>query len=82
MKKIEFTQKFTLEKEEGQLDIFGNVKGKERDYFGEELSDWFGKPMFSIYKKFGRNRSERIFNEMQKINDHNITHLMQRLNHD
>lgn len=58
------------------------VENKNRDLFGEALSEYFGKPMYSIYRKFGRARSERLFNEMKKKGDRNFTHFMQLLNHD
>ena len=83
MEKISFNNTFVVEKEEGQLDIFGNVKGKERDYFGEALEEWFNnKRIYGLYKKFGRARAERVFNEMKKYNDHELKHFTQRLHHD
>ena len=73
----------TFKKEEGQLDIFGNVVGKKRDYFGEQLEKWFGtNAVYGVYKKFGRNRTERVFNEMKKNNDKEWEHFTQRLWHD
>jgi hypothetical protein len=75
--------RFTVEKEEGQLDIFGNVPGKERDLFGEELEKWFGtNKVYGLYRKFGKSRAERLFNEMKKHNDHEWKHFTQRLWHD
>ena len=70
MQKIHFTKQYTVEK-------------KNRDLFGEALEDWFKtKAVYGIYKKFGRARSERVFNEMQKIDDHTWKHFMQRLHYD
>jgi hypothetical protein len=70
MKNIEFTKEYVVE-------------NKKRDLFGEALEKWFDtKAVYGVYKKFGRARSERIFNEMQKVDDHDWTHFMRGLHHD
>lgn len=59
------------------------VTGKNKDEFGEALEAWFKtNAVYGVYKKFGRGRTERAFNEMQKIKDHSWVNLMQRLHHD
>jgi hypothetical protein len=69
MKKLELHKEFVVE-------------DKKRDHFGEALSEWFGRPCYSTYKKFGRVRTERVFNEMVKLKDKEWEHFMQRLHHD
>lgn len=56
MQKPSFNRQFTVVKEE-----------KNRDLFGEALATWFdNKAVYGVYRKFGRAKAERIFNEMKK----------------
>lgn len=69
MKKLTYTKPLTV------------TNKKNLDAFGEELSKYFGKPMYSVYRKFGRVKAERAFNEMQKTGDTELKHFLQLLHH-
>lgn len=55
---------------------------RKQDEFGDALKDWFGKPLYWVPKKFGRARTERIFDIMVKAGDNNFVHFMNKLHHD
>lgn len=67
-------------KERVQLKVF-EVEEKERDLLGEAMTEHFKKPCYWVWKKFGRARVERIFDMMQKRDDHEFDHLMQEIHH-
>jgi hypothetical protein len=67
MKKIELQKTFTIQ--------------KRADPFGDALTEWYGKPLYWLYRKYNRARVERAFDLAQKENDHTFINLMQRIHH-
>jgi hypothetical protein len=58
------------------------IAGKKSDLLGEAMTLWFGRNCFWVWRKHGKGRTDRVFTEMQKIDDHDFTNLMQRVYHD
>lgn len=64
---------------------FEIIDKKDWQLLGEEMSSFYNKPMYSIINKFKKTKgiafvSEK-FLEMEKAKNHNVVHLLQKLNH-
>lgn len=81
MKEIVFNKTFTVEQKR-QPRLFSDIDAllDERAVFEKELSDWYGKPMQWVNRKYP-DRIQRAFAVSRKENDHNFNNLMQRINH-